>query len=64
MAPQKSSFDRLHEAGILEGEKFTEVDKQVIEKITPDEVDVLIRLRQKMGSVPPGKEHMRPNFGV
>lgn len=60
----KSNFERLHEAGIIAGEKFSESDKKLIEKITDDEVDVLIKLRHKMGSAPEGKDHLRPNFGI
>jgi hypothetical protein len=64
MKNSQSNFDRLHEAGIIVAEHFSESDKKVIEKITDEEVDVLIKLRKKMGEVPKGKDHMRPNFGV
>jgi hypothetical protein len=36
----------------------------VIDKITDEEIDVLIKLRKRMGEVPKGKEHMRPNVPV
>jgi hypothetical protein len=60
----RSNFERLHEAGVIAGEHFSETDKKVAEKITPEEVEVLIKLRKKMGEVPAGKEHMRPNIPV
>jgi hypothetical protein len=64
MTTDKSSFERLCDAGVIAGEHFSESDKAVIAKITPDEVEVLIKLRKKMGEGPSGKEHMRPNIVV
>jgi len=57
----KSKLERLHEAGVIDAGRFSDEDKQVIDKITDEEVDVLVKLRQRLGPVPPGKEHMRPN---
>ena len=64
MAASKTNFERLQDAGIIEGQKFSESDKQVIDKITDEEIEVLIKLRKKMGAVPEGKGHMRPNMPV
>ena len=64
MTSDKSSFERLCDAGVIAGEHFSESDKAVIAKITSDEVDVLIKLRKKMGEGTSGKDHMRPNFAV
>jgi hypothetical protein len=64
MKGTKDNFERLHEAGIIAGEKFSEHDKALIDKITDEEVEVLIKLRQKMGSVPDGKQHLRPNIAI
>jgi hypothetical protein len=64
MTGSKTSFERLHDAGIIVGQQFSESDKEVIGKITDEEVDVLIKLRKKMGEVPEGKAHMRPNVAV
>ncbi len=64
MTSGKSSFERLHEAGIIEGSHFSAEDKKVIAKITEEEVEVLIKLRHKMGDVPAGKAHFRPNVAV
>ncbi|HTY83242.1 MAG TPA: aroma-sacti cluster domain-containing protein [Silvibacterium sp.] len=60
----KSNFDRLHEAGVIAGEQFSDSDKQLIDKMSDEEVDVLIKLRHKMGEAPAGKEHLRPNIGI
>jgi hypothetical protein len=64
MAASKTSFERLQDAGIIVGQQFSASDKQIIEKITDEEVDVLIKLKKKMGEVPEGKGHMRPNMPV
>lgn len=64
MAAGKTTFERLEEAGIIVGQQFSASDKKVLEKITDEEVDVLIKLRKKMGPVPQGKDHMRPNLPV
>lgn len=60
----QSKIERLHQAGILVADKFSDSDKKVIEQITDEEVDVLIKLRKRMGEAPKGKDHMRPNIPV
>ena len=62
--PKQTNVERLSEAGILNVDHFSPHDKETIEKISPDEVAVLIKLGKKMGPTPMGKEHMRPNFPV
>jgi hypothetical protein len=62
--PKQTNVERLAEAGILNADHFSEHDRKAIESISPDEVDVLIKLGKKMGPAPAGKEHMRPNFPV
>ncbi|HTV04745.1 MAG TPA: aroma-sacti cluster domain-containing protein [Acidobacteriaceae bacterium] len=64
MASTESKLQRLHEAGIIVAQKFSESDKKVIEQITDEEIDVLVKLRKRMGSVPEGKDHLRPNIPV
>lgn len=64
MASAESKVQRLHDAGIIVAEHFSASDKQVIDQITDEEIEVLIKLRQKMGTVPEGKEHLRPNIAV
>jgi hypothetical protein len=58
------SFERLEAAGVIVGSQFSASDKQILEKITDEEVEVLIKLKKKMGNVPEGKGHMRPNIPV
>lgn len=64
MASTESKIQRLHEAGIIVAQHFSESDKQIIDQITDEEIEVLIKLRQKTGKVPEGKEHLRPNIAV
>lgn len=60
----KSKLERLHEAGIIVADHFSDNDKKTVEKISDEEIDVLVKLRKKMGEAPKGKEHMRPNIAV
>ena len=64
MSEQASNIERLEKAGILKGEHFTGADQKVIEDLSPEEVAVLIKLREKTGEAPAGKEHLRPNIIV
>lgn len=64
MPNAESKVQRLHDAGIIVAAHFSESDKQLIDQITDEEIEVLIKLRQKMGTVPEGKEHLRPNIAV
>jgi len=59
-----NKVERLHQAGIIVAENFSESDKKIIDQITEEEIEVLIKLRKRMGEVPKGKEHMRPNVPV
>ena len=60
----QSKIERLHEAGVIVASQFSDSDKKVVESLTDDEVDVLIKLRKRMGAAPEGKSHMRPNIPV
>lgn len=64
MKNSQTKIERLHEAGVIVADKFSDSDKKVIENITDDEVDVLIKLRKRLGEAPKGKDHMRPNIPV
>jgi hypothetical protein len=61
---KQTNIQRLEAAGILNVEHFSPADTKVIETITPEEVDVLIRLGKRMGPTAAGAEMMRPNFPV
>jgi hypothetical protein len=63
--PKQTNVELLTAAGILEVEHFSEHDKKVIETITPDEIEVLIRLKKKLGmATAKVAGGMRPNFPV
>ncbi|HUY82631.1 MAG TPA: aroma-sacti cluster domain-containing protein [Acidobacteriaceae bacterium] len=64
MASTENKIQKLHDAGIIVAQHFSESDKQIIEQITDEEIDVLVKLRQKMGEAPEGKEHLRPNIAI
>lgn len=64
MAQSQSNIERLESAGILKSEHFSDHDRKMLESISDEEIEVLIRLRSKMGGSPDGKDHMRPNIIV
>lgn len=59
-----NKLERLEDAGILERRHFSAEEQKLVDTITDEEVDVLIRLRKKMGAVPEGKDKIRPNIIV
>lgn len=60
----QSKIERLHEAGVIVASHFSDGDKKVVENLTDEEVDTLIKVRKRMGEAPKGKDHMRPNIPV
>ena len=60
----QSKLDRLEAAGIIKQEHFSEHDKKLLEGISDEEIEVLVRLRKKLGEVPSGRDHIRPNIVV
>jgi len=64
MSDTQSKLQRLEDAGVLEQRQFTAEELTLVATITDDEIDVLVRLRQKLGATADGKNHIRPNFVV
>ncbi len=64
MSDVQSRVQKLVDAGILQKQEFTAEELALVAKISDDEVDVLISLRQKLGAPAEDKQHMRPNFFV
>jgi hypothetical protein len=64
MSDAQSKLQRLEDAGILDRMSFTPEEQLLVDKITDDEIDILIRLRTKMGATALDKNHIRPNFIV
>jgi hypothetical protein len=61
-AKKQTHFERLRDAGLLEEKHFTEREKKVVNRMSRQEVNMLIRMRRKRGPAPKGREKIRPNF--
>lgn len=64
MADAQSKLERLQTAGILEKRQFGQDELAMIATITDDEIDVLVRLRERLGTPDPDKQHIKPNIFV
>lgn len=64
MAQNSQNILRLEKAGLLNLEQFSDADRKVLDGMSDEEVDVLIRLKHKLGAAPVGKDHLRPNIIV
>lgn len=64
-AAKPSNLDRLVAADVIPAIHASEHDPKVINKLSAAEVNTLIKLRKKLGSVPAGSNGgSRPNFPV
>ncbi len=64
MSDPQSKLQRLQTAGILEQRQFTVDEMTLIASITDDEIDVLVRLRERLGTPGDDQQHIRPNIFV
>ncbi len=64
MSDAQTKLQKLEDAGILDRRLFTAEEVALVDKISDDEIDVLVRLRQKLGPSDDAKSHIRPNFIV
>ncbi|MGA3128095.1 MAG: aroma-sacti cluster domain-containing protein [Candidatus Korobacteraceae bacterium] len=64
MSDAQSKLQRLEEAGILDQRQFTPEEIALVATITDEEIDVLVRLRQKLGAPAQDKQHIKPNIFV
>ncbi len=64
MSDAQSKLQRLQTAGILEQRQFTAEEMTLIASITDDEIDVLVRLRERLGSPGSDQQHIRPNVFI
>ena len=64
MSDAQSKLQRLQSAGILEQRTFSADEMTMINTITDDEIDVLVRLRERLGSPSSDQQHIRPNIFV
>jgi hypothetical protein len=61
MAEPSSKLQRLHDHNIIDMAQLSEEDKQAAEKLSNEEVDFLIKMKEKLGHAKPGQMHLRPN---
>jgi hypothetical protein len=61
---REAKLEKLEAAGILERRHFSEEELKMIDHITDEEIEVLIKLRKKIGGSPDDKPHIRPNIGL
>ncbi len=64
MSDTQTKLKRLEDAGILDQKQFSQQEMDLVATITDEEIDVLVRLRQKLGPSAADKNHIRPNFVV
>ena len=60
----KSKLEQLEDAGILERRHFSAEELKLVDSITEEEIQILVKLRKKMGAAGEGKHHIRPNIIV
>jgi hypothetical protein len=61
-AKKTTHFERLRDAGLLEEKHFTGREKKIVNRMSRQEVNTLIRMRRKRGAVRKGREKIRPNI--
>lgn len=57
---KSSPVDRLVSAGLCNASDLSTKDREVLDTLTDDEVDVLVRLQDKLGTAE--NDTARPNF--
>ena len=63
-APKKSNIERLTAAGVIHPDHVAKHNHKALNKISPVEVNTLIKLRSKLGALAPNEEELSPNFPV
>ncbi len=64
MSDAQAKLERLESAGILERRQFSAEELAMIATISDEEIDVLIKLRNRLGQPDDGKPHIKPNIIV
>jgi hypothetical protein len=57
-----SNVKTLSDAGLVRPEKLTDQDKKVLESLSPDEVNSLLRVKAKLGDDMINKNWQDPKF--
>lgn len=63
-APKKSNIERLTAAGVIPSDKVARHNHKAINKLSPVEVNTLIKLRTKLGALDAADDDLSPNFPV
>ena len=63
-APKKSNIERLTAAGVIHPDHVAKHNHKALNKLSPVEVNTLIKLRSKLGALAPNEEELSPNFPV
>ncbi|MDE1176069.1 MAG: hypothetical protein PW789_05620 [Edaphobacter sp.] len=63
-APKKTNIEKLTAAGVIPQEHAGKHNHKVINKLSPTEVNTLIKLRSKLGALKPEDDALSPNFPV
>jgi len=60
--PKLSNMDRLEQADVGDASQLDERERELVASLTPDEVDMLIRIRQKLGRAREDSPYSRMRF--
>jgi len=64
VAPKKSNIERLTAAGVIHPDHVARHNHKAINKLSPVEVNTLIKLRTKLGALDAADDDLSPNFPV
>jgi hypothetical protein len=60
--PKVSNLDRLGRADVGDASQLDDRERELIDKLTEDEVDTLIRIREKLGAAREDAPYSRMRF--
>ena len=63
-APKKSNIERLTAGGVIHPDHVAKANHKAINKLSPVEVNTLIKLRKKLGPIAAHDDEPAPNFPV
>ena len=63
-APKTTNIERLTAAGVIRPENVAKHNHPVINKLSPTEVNTLVKLRKKLGPLADAADDQSPNFPV
>jgi hypothetical protein len=59
-----SNVDKLHKAGVTNANHLTPEEKEILEKLTTQEIETLLSIKRKLGDkmIKPGEGAVSPHF--